>query len=287
MHPMQDPLISRLKKDNKKIVVIEIKKEGTDLSKHTLQLKKYYYNVEKTIRFGILTNGVEYRLYSDLVEAKYMDDEPFLVIDVLKLNEKQIQELSSFTKNQFDVDQAVTRARRLKYMFALRSVLEVEFRSPSEELVGLFIKRIRPELKSVTKKVRADMSSFVTEVWREFVSSGQIGGTSPPQPPANGDVVKVPINGYFKKGEWAGHRFEATLLLYERIADVKIIVLFQGDELTPSGAAQRAFENKLGKKPSVNGFWFWKVTDQLTGTERPILDVRSDDEFRHRLLRGK
>ena len=276
-----------LKIENKKIAVIEIKKEGTDLSRHTLQLKKYYYNVEKSIRFGILTNGVEYHLYCDLVEAKYMDDEPFLTIDVLKLNEKQIQELCSFTKNEFDENQAVTWARRLKYMFALRSVLESEFRSPSEELIGLFIKRIRPELKSVTKKVRVEMSPIVTEVWHEFVSSGQSGGSSPPQPPANGDVVQVPINGYFKKGEWAGHRFEATLLLYKRIADVKIRILFQGDELTPTGAAQRAFEKKLGKKPSVNGFWFWKVTDQLTGLERPILDVRSDDEFRYRLLRGK
>lgn len=157
--------------------------------------------------------------------------------------------------------------------------------SPSDDLVKLLIKKVRPELKHVGKNVMAQIKPTVLEIWHEFAQGGTGGGPAPPPPRPNGDV-QVPIIGYFKKGPMAGHRFNANLLLSEKNGELESVVVYEGQEFTPSGAARHALEKKFGTKPSVNGFWFWKVKDPLTGTERPMLDVRTDDEFRHRLLRS-
>lgn len=46
-------------------------------------------------KFAILTNGVEYKFFTDLEEQNKMDSSPFLVIDLLDLRDNDIAELKN------------------------------------------------------------------------------------------------------------------------------------------------------------------------------------------------
>ena len=61
-------------------ILIECKSCTETLDKHSSQLFRYFGTT--TAKFGILTNGVVYRFYTDLDESNKMDLTPFLEIDM-------------------------------------------------------------------------------------------------------------------------------------------------------------------------------------------------------------
>ena len=70
--------------EGKPIILIEAKSATSDLNdEHASQLFRYFSVTEA--RFGILTNGLQYRFHSDLEKPNHMDEKPFLIIDMLKL----------------------------------------------------------------------------------------------------------------------------------------------------------------------------------------------------------
>ena len=56
-------------------ILIEDKYAGENLDKHGSQLFRYYATT--SAKFGILTNGIEYRFYTDLENQNKMDEVPF------------------------------------------------------------------------------------------------------------------------------------------------------------------------------------------------------------------
>ncbi|GAB2549867.1 type I restriction endonuclease [Spirosoma aerophilum] len=121
-------------------LLIECKHWKQALTLHDNQLLRYFH-VTKA-RFGILTNGIVYRFYTDLVAPNKMDEQPFLEIDLLDLKDSQIEELKKFSKPYFDVDQILSTASELKYTSALKNILAQEFANPSEYFVRFFAKGI-------------------------------------------------------------------------------------------------------------------------------------------------
>ncbi|MCE5329632.1 restriction endonuclease, partial [bacterium] len=122
------------------IILIECKHWKQELSLHDNQLLRYFH-VSKA-KFGVLTNGIIYKFYTDLVEQNKMDEKPFLEIDLENLKEASIEELKKFHKSYFDVDYILTCAAELKFTSELMAQLVKEFNSPSPEFVKLFAKRV-------------------------------------------------------------------------------------------------------------------------------------------------
>lgn len=129
-----------IKKDDETILLIECKHCKQDLNLHDTQLKKYF--VASNARFGVLTNGVEYRFYTDLEKVNIMDDKPFLVINVLDMSDNDIEQLKKFHKSYYDVEKILSTAQELKYTTELRNLLCKEFDSPSPDFVKFFTKQV-------------------------------------------------------------------------------------------------------------------------------------------------
>ena len=122
------------------IMLFECKWSGSDLNKeHASQLYRYF-SVVSQARFGVLTNGVEYRFFSDLESPNRMDDKPFFTFNMLDFQNRQVEELKKFTKSVFDLDEILTTASELKYTDAIRKILADEFEEPSEDFV-VFVAR--------------------------------------------------------------------------------------------------------------------------------------------------
>ncbi|MDO5572331.1 MAG: type I restriction endonuclease [Bacteroidales bacterium] len=126
-------------KDGEPILLIECKHCKQDLDLHDTQLQKYF--VASKSRFCVLTNGIEYRFYSDLDKPNIMDVKPFLCINMLDLSETDIEQLKKFHKSYYNENEVLSTANELKYTTEIKSILNNEFDSPSQDFVRLFAKQ--------------------------------------------------------------------------------------------------------------------------------------------------
>jgi len=107
-------------RDGKPIMLFECKKCGGDLSiNHAGQLFRYFHVTEA--RFGVLTNGLVYRFFTDLEQPNKMDEKPFFEFNILDFNERDVEELKKFAKSAFDLDTILTTANDLKYTRSIQT----------------------------------------------------------------------------------------------------------------------------------------------------------------------
>lgn len=153
-------------KDGAPIMLIECKHWKQDLNLHDNQLKRYY--VASKAKFGVLTNGIVYRFYADLIKENIMDDVPFLEINLEKIRETQIEEVKKFCKENFDLDNILSSANELKYMSEVKKIIRSEFDEPSPELVKLLTKRVYEGI--VTQKVLDQFTDIVKRALKSHIN---------------------------------------------------------------------------------------------------------------------
>lgn len=150
------------------IILFECKTAQCNLDDtHISQLYRYFSVTPA--RFGILTNGVQYRFFSDLEEPNKMDDRPFLELDMQKFEERHTGELKKFTKQGFDLDNILATASDLKYTKGIRRLLIEEWANPSEDFVRLLAGRVYSG--RMTQAAKEQFTEIVKRAFHEFVNS--------------------------------------------------------------------------------------------------------------------
>lgn len=123
-------------KDGKPIILFECKKVGGDLNiNHAGQLFRYFHVT--AARFGVLTNGLVYKFFTDLEQPNKMDEKPFFEFNILEFKERDVEELKKFAKTAFDLDTILTTANDLKFTRAIQNRLAEWMANPSDEFVRL------------------------------------------------------------------------------------------------------------------------------------------------------
>ncbi len=154
-------------RDGKPIILIEAKPVTANLDNvHCSQLYRYFSVTDA--RFGVLTNGIHYRFFSDLESPNKMDSRPFLEIDMRSLTEGIVDELKKFAKETFDLDNILSTASELKYTKGMKVVLADEFANPSEELVRMLTGRVYSG--RMTQAVRDQFGELVKKACAEFIN---------------------------------------------------------------------------------------------------------------------
>lgn len=152
--------------EGKPTILIECKHWAQNLSIHDGQLLRYFH-VSKA-KFGVLTNGIIYRFYSDLVEPNKMDEKPFLDINMLDIRDNQIEELKKFHKSYFDAASIVNTASELKFTNELKQLLHQELNNPTPEFVKYFAKQVYPSI--VTAKVLDLFTDLIKKSVQQYIS---------------------------------------------------------------------------------------------------------------------
>lgn len=161
--------------DGNPIILIECKSCSEQLDKHSSQLFRYFGT--SPAKFGILTNGVIYRFYTDLEESNKMDLVPFLEIDMSSPKDSTINELKKFCKDNFDKDKIFSTAEELKYSSLIKNTLTQEYEAPSEDFVRFILANIYEGQKNqriiekFTPVVKKAFSSFINEIVNSKISS--------------------------------------------------------------------------------------------------------------------
>lgn len=127
-------------KEGQPIILIECKHWKEDLNSHSSQLFRYYH--ASSAKFGVLTNGIIYRFYTDLIEKNKMDEKPFFEFNMERYRESQVDKLREFHKSYFNVETILNTASELKYMNEVRNAIIREVNDPSDEFVKYFTRPI-------------------------------------------------------------------------------------------------------------------------------------------------
>ncbi len=153
-------------KEGQPTILIECKPCNTDLDKeHASQLYRYFSVTPA--RFGVLTNGIIYRFYTDIEEPNKMDAKPFLEIDMSEIKETHVKELKKFTKSAFDLDEILTTASELKYTGEMKKIMTSEITDPSEDFVRFFAKKVYSG--PVTERVRLKFTGITKTAMNQFI----------------------------------------------------------------------------------------------------------------------
>ncbi len=149
------------------IILIECKWHGAPLNvQNASQLFRYFHTTKA--KFSILTNGIEYRFYTDLVETNKMDEKPFFVFNITDIKDNQIEELKKFHKAYYDFDNIVNTASDLKYTNELKILLNAEFANPSPDFVKHFARQVYPSV--ITAKVLEQFTALTKKSLQQNIS---------------------------------------------------------------------------------------------------------------------
>jgi hypothetical protein len=152
--------------NGKPLILIEVKNHNESLDNHTNQLVRYFTVTDA--KFAILTNGIEYRFFSDLEEKNKMDEAPFLVVNLEKLKEKDIKELEKFKKENLNIDSILSMASKQKYVREIQRIFINEIQEPTDEFVKLFASRIKKG--RVTKNVIDEFRGYVKLAFANIIN---------------------------------------------------------------------------------------------------------------------
>ena len=127
-------------RDGQPIILVECKHWKQKLDIHDGQLLRYFH-VSKA-KFSLLTNGLIFRFYTDLLEPNKMDEKPFLEFNIEDIKDGQIERLKEFHSMHFDPDSIYQTASELKYSNEIRNLILKEFQDPNDDFVRYFAKQV-------------------------------------------------------------------------------------------------------------------------------------------------
>ena len=157
------------------VILIEAKWCGESLEKHDSQLFRYFGVT--SARFGILTNGVVYKFYTDLDEKNKMDLTPFLEVDLLNLRPNDILELKKFHKDNFNIEDTFSAASELKYSKQIKKFMQTQLDSPSDDFVKYVLSEIYAGVKTQNvidrfrPIIKKALNAFVSELMNDKISA--------------------------------------------------------------------------------------------------------------------
>lgn len=265
-------------RNSEPIMVIEAKKSSETLGAKFWKQLFEYFNADKA-RVGILTNGIEYRIYIDSAKQNIMDHEPSLTIDLDNLDKVAVAQLEGFTKSDFHPEHSLRKVK-------ISNLLARELRSPSDEFVRFFAKQIHSGAvwQTVIEEYRPIVQQCLDEILKRKNTE-----PIPPKPTPENDI---PIFGSYK-----GRRFEAIMLrrsLANGFNGASHCIRYEG-KLTSGKeamiAAIRSVDPNFNPGENQYGLGFWHVIDPADGTEHPLyimskhVIVNDEDEaLRQRVL---
>lgn len=183
-----------IKRNGEIAILVECKPCRSALSEaHASQLYRYFSVT--AARFAVLTNGIVYWFYSDLDEPNKMDAKPFFEFDMANFRPAQIEELSKFCNENFDVDSILVTASDLKYRSQLMKEFAAELEKPCDELCRMLVGRVYDGklTANVMGKFAPLVERAIRDTIRELVNqklSSAIDDTAPSPLPSAGEGAK-------------------------------------------------------------------------------------------------
>lgn len=151
------------------VMFIEAKSYTSNLTNHAPQLSRYF-NSTLGVTIGAITNGKEWRFFTDLINPNVMDEKPFLVVDFTKHKAEELTQLAEFKHDNFHVEKLRYFAEENQYIQQFKTVIkkcinevDIDFvryvaqqANISRQLNTKFLESIQPFVKQAVEKAISD-----------------------------------------------------------------------------------------------------------------------------------
>ncbi|ASU16468.1 type I restriction endonuclease [Actinobacillus pleuropneumoniae] len=116
------------------VMFIEAKSYNENLSNHAPQLARYF-NATPEVTVAAVTNGREWRFFTDLKDKNIMDESPFLRINFENVDDSKINQLSQFCHDRFQPEALRTLAEESVYLSAFTKTISESLKDVDAEFV--------------------------------------------------------------------------------------------------------------------------------------------------------
>lgn len=152
--------------NNQPLILIEAKSHTENLDNHATQLERYFTVTES--RFAILTNGIEYRFFTDLEKPNKMDTVPFFTFNMLNIKDRDLKELEKFISSNLDIDKILASAENKKYISAIKNIFKEEVKEPSDDFIRIFATKLAT--KPLRQNILEEFKAYVKTAFSEIVT---------------------------------------------------------------------------------------------------------------------
>lgn len=179
------------------VMFIEAKACKERLSNHASQLARYF-NATPGVKISAITNGIEWRFFTDLNADNVMDTAPFFSVNLTSLNDADAEKLANFRADNFQPERIKTFAEERQYVEAFTSVISQFLREPDPDFVKFVAVRanLTPKL---TAKFLETMFPIVKQAVASAISGMVVSGLSLPTPTPPPQKLEPIIND---DGDW-------------------------------------------------------------------------------------
>lgn len=122
------------------VIFIEAKAYAENLTNHCPQLSRYY-NATPEVTVSAITNGREWRFFTDLVNRNIMDQEPFLTIHFEKPADDIAEQLHRFHYDELEPDALRALAEENIYLTSFKEAVTSSLRECDLDFVRYVVSR--------------------------------------------------------------------------------------------------------------------------------------------------
>lgn len=223
-------------------IYVEIKSVDTYLDGHHGQLARYF-NATPTVTLGILTNGIEWRFFTDTIQSNVMDNQPFHIAR-FDSADSGLEVLPKFSKPQFSPETINEYATELLYTAKIadffRSEIDLKDKLPSEYMIRWILKS--PGMydgvvnNNTIERFKAITKSAITRVIRGIVRRSvfaldEEAAKAEEQPSQEISEKTEPQVGQLSEGESGIITTDNELRLFEEVKNIFIQAGFPRREI--------------------------------------------------------
>lgn len=160
------------------VMFVEAKAYNVDLTNHAPQLARYF-NSSLGVTIGALTNGREWRFFTDLINPNVMDDRPFLVIDFKKAKAEDLVQLAEFKHDNFHVEKLRYFAEENNYIQQFKAVIKRSINDVDIDFVRYVAQQANIQ-RQLNAKFLESIQPFVQQAVQQAISDTVVKGLSAP-----------------------------------------------------------------------------------------------------------
>lgn len=172
------------------VMFVEAKTYGEQLNNHCPQLSRYF-NASPEVTISAITNGHEWRFFTDLGNKNVMDDEPFLTINLLDINDQDIQQLNRFRHDHFQPDALRTLAEESIYLASFIKVINISLRDVDPDFVRYVANKACIQ-RQLNQRFLDSITPLVRQAVERSVSAMVLSGLSATKTIENKDEIQLP-----------------------------------------------------------------------------------------------
>ncbi len=135
---------------NRLVMLVEAKNYAQTLPNHDAQLARYF-NSSVGVTIAVITNGREWRFFTDLNNKNVMDDEPFLVLDFSLGNNVHYEQLFYFQYDEFQPEKLRAVAEENRYLATFQKIISKSLRGNNLDFVRFVVQQANLQHQLTTK----------------------------------------------------------------------------------------------------------------------------------------